>query len=108
LCITALIGLWLMFVDVVVALRGVLAKNSNVMGALIFTFSFISRAEVIRSARCLNILLAIWFGVAPWVLGGGTDFDMWYSGIVAGVVIVLSIFRGRIKENYGSWDSCIF
>ena len=108
LIITALIGLWLMFSDGVVGLSGILAKNSNVMGALIFAISIISRAEVIRSARFLNILLAIWFAIAPWVLAGGRGFDMWYSGILAAVVIVLSIFRGRIKENYGTWDRCIF
>lgn len=108
LLLTALIGVWLMFANEVLGLSGILAKNSDVCGALLVTISIISWAEVIRAARFFNMVIIAWFALAPWVLAGGTEFDKWHAGIAAAVVILLTIPRGKIKEHYGAWDKKIF
>lgn len=108
LVLTALFGVWLMFANEVLGLSGILAKNSDVVGALLIVFSITAWAEVIRAGRFLNMPVALWFGIAPWILSGGTTFDRWHSGVIAIIVIVLSFFRGKIKEKYGKWDHCIF
>lgn len=108
LLLTALIGIWLLFSHNTLGLRGILADNTDICAALIVVFSIISWAEVIRAFRFFNIIIAIWLGFSPWVLGGATPLIMWHSVIAAAVVIFLSIFRGRIYEKYGSWDKYIF
>lgn len=108
LALSALIGVWLLFADHLLGLTGAVAKNEDVVGALLVTISIISWAEVIRAVRFLNIIIALWFALAPWIFPGGTTFEIWHSAIIAVVVIVLSCFRGKIKEHYGKWDRYIF
>ena len=108
LLVTALIGVWLLFANNVIGFHGILADSTDVCGALLVVFSIISLAEVIRPVRFLNMVIALWFGISPFVLPGATPFLMWHAVIVAIVVIVLSIFRGPIREKYGSWDRKIF
>lgn len=108
LLITALIGGWLLFANDIIGFKGLLAHNTDVCGALIVVFSVIAWAEVTRAVRYLNILIALWFVIATLVLPGTTTFLVWHSIIVGAVVIVLSLFRGRIKEKYGNWDRMIF
>lgn len=108
LVITALIGGWLLFSNDILGFKGVLAANTDVCGALIVVFSVISWAEVIRAVRLMNMVMAVWFGIAPWVLPGATTLIIWHSVIIAIVVIILSIFRGKIREQYGTWNRFIF
>lgn len=108
LLITAIIGAWLLFADNILGFTGILANNTDVCGALIVVFSIVSWAEVARALRFINILISVWFGIAPWVLPGATKLIMWHSVIAAVIVIVLSIFKGKIKEKYGDWDRMIF
>ncbi|MCH9626505.1 MAG: hypothetical protein S4CHLAM2_01270 [Chlamydiales bacterium] len=108
LFLTALIGAWLLFCNNIIGFKGILADTTDVCGALIVVFSIIAWAEVIRAVRYINILVAICFGISPFVLPGATPLLMWHAVIVAAIVIVLSIFRGKIKEKYGSWDKKIF
>lgn len=108
LVITALIGVWLLFSEKFLGNHGLITQNTDVCGALIVTFSLISFAEVIRAARFINVILGAWFALAAFVLPGATGIIQWHSVIVAALVIVLSLFRGRIREHYGHWDSKIF
>lgn len=108
LLITALIGVWLLFSHKLLNLTGILADNTDVCAALIVVFSIVSWAEVARAFRFINVLIAIWLAVASWVLPGATSLIMWHSVVAAIVIIVLSLFRGRIKEKYGAWDRLIF
>lgn len=108
LLLTALIGGWLLFANNLLGYKGILAHNTDVCAALIVVFSIISWAEVARAARFVNIILAIWFGVSVFVLPGATSLVIWHSIIIALVVIVLSLFRGRIKDQYGKWNKMIF
>lgn len=108
LVLTTLIGIWLLFANEAIGFTGILAKNTDVCGALIVAFSIISFAEVIRAVRFLNIVIAVWFAIAPFVLPGSSAFLQWHGVIIGLVVIILSLFRGKIKEQYGKWDSSIF
>ncbi len=108
LVVTALIGAWLLFANNLLGFTGVLASNTDVCGALIVVFSITSWAEVIRAFRFINIAIAIWFAVASFVLPGASELLIWHSVIVAAFVIVLSIFRGRVKEKYNNWNRFIF
>lgn len=107
LLITALLGVWILFGHQLLGFTGFLAKNADVCAALIVTISIISWAEVIRAVRFINIPIALWFGIAPFIFGG-SHLEMWHDGIIALVIIVLSLFKGKIKERYGNWDSAIF
>jgi len=108
LVLTALIGVWLLFAHGILGYRGTLANITDVCGALIVVFSIISWAEVARSLRFVNILIAIGFGIAPWLVAGSTQMLMLHSAIIAVLVVIFSIFRGRVKEKYGNWDRLIF
>lgn len=108
LVLTALIGIWLLFADNAMGYTGMMAHNSDVCGALIVVFSVIAWAEVLRSLRYINIVIAIWLGISPWVLSGATMPVALHSAILALAVIILSIFRGKIKEQYGTWNKHIF
>jgi hypothetical protein len=108
LLITALLGVWILFSDNILGFSGLLANMNDVCGALIVVFSIISWAEVIRAARFINMIIALWFGIATWIFAGASPFMSWHSSILAAIIIVLSIFRGKIKERYGSWDKFVF
>ncbi|MCB1181289.1 MAG: vitamin K epoxide reductase family protein [Chlamydiia bacterium] len=109
LLLSAILGAWLLFSNKVIGYTGILADNTDVCAALIVVFSVISWAEVIRSVRFMNMFIAIWFGLAPLALPGEpTVLIYWHSGVIAFVIMILSIFRGKIKERYGSWDNYIF
>lgn len=105
LLLTALIGVWLLFSGPVLGLRGALGNNTDVCAALIVAISLISFAEVIRGLRFLNILFALWLAIAAFSLG--TSIIMWHHGVIALIIILLSIPRAKIKEHYGAWDSWI-
>lgn len=107
LILTALIGIWLLFSPHALGMSPFLADNTDVCAALIVTFSIISFAEVIRSVRFLNILIALWLGLAPFLLAGGTNAIRIHSVLMAVAIILLSLPRGKIKEHYGSWDRMI-
>jgi len=109
LIITAALGAWLLFADQILGFSGILAKNGNVMGALTTVFSIVAWAEVARALRLINILLMAWLIVAALVLPGATLLVLVHSVVVGGLVIVLSLFKGRaIQERYGTWQKMIF
>lgn len=108
LILTALIGVWLLFANEILGFKGILAAVTDVCGALIIVFSVISWAEVIRAFRFINILISAIFVLAAFVLPGTSQFIIIHSIVIAVVVSGLSIFKGKIREKYGSWDKYIF
>lgn len=108
LAITAILGAWLLFSVKYMGVGRGLYDSTEVCGALLVVFSIISWAEVARALRFINILIAIWLLLSGWLLDGSTTVYMWHSFGVAILVIVLTPWRGRIKERYGSWESKIF
>lgn len=106
LVVTAVLGAWLLFGNGLMGFTGVLSDNADVMGALTVVFSITAWAEVIRAVRFVNILLMAWLIVATCLWGGALQIIL--ACIIGGIVIVLSLFKGRrIKEKYGSWDKFI-
>ena len=48
-----------------------------------------------------------WIVVSAWMLSGASAVAQW-NGVVAGLLILaLSLPRGHIREQYGSWQSWI-
>lgn len=109
LVITAFIGAWLLFANDTLGFSGTLAKNVDVIGALLVVFSIIAWAEVARALRFLNILLMLWLLLVSLLLPDATAMTMTVGPILSVAVIVLSFFKGsRFKERYGSWHNFIF
>ena len=79
--------------------------SDHLAGALVVTVSVIAMAEVARALRFLNIPLGAWFIIAPWLLGGATtgSTSTWNNVIVGVFLILLSLPRGRVRFQYGSW-----
>lgn len=108
LVLSALIGVWILFANYVLNFQGILAKNGDVCGALIIAFSVIAWAEVVRPVRFLNVIIAVWLALAPWLLPGATAILLWNNSILALLLILLSLPKGKVKERYGIWDKRIF
>ena len=104
LVVSTAMGLWLMAAPAVLGSTGAAADNGRVVGALIVTTAVIAMAEVGRAVRFLNVLLALWVIAAPWILSGATTATTWNNAAVGGLILLLSLPRGTIREQYGNWD----
>jgi hypothetical protein len=105
---SAALGVWLMASPALLGTSGVAADSAHVAGALVVTWSVIGFGEVARPARLLNIPTGAWIAAAPWIVGGASDTSRW-ADMVAGLLLVaLSIRRGRIQEQFGSWNRYLF
>jgi hypothetical protein len=103
------IGVWLMFAPAVfgVGIETSAADSDHLVGAIVIVFAVIALAEVARPVRFLNIPLAIWLLVAPWVTSGGTG-ALRISDIAAGVLLlVVSLPLGRLRDHYGTFDRLV-
>lgn len=107
LIISAVLGLWIIFSPPLFGSDGKAADSSRLIGALIVTVSVIATAEVIRSFRFLNVLGGIWLAAAPWLLSGFSPGAKWNEIIVGIVIVLFAIPRGKIREQYGTWDRFI-
>lgn len=104
LLIQAALGIWLMAAPYLVGEPGSAAADSSVLaGALVTTVAGVAVAEVTRVARFLNIPLAVWIAVAPWLLGAPLPAGI-SAVVVALVLLVTSLPRGAIRERYGTWQ----
>jgi hypothetical protein len=107
LLVTAVLGAWLMVAPAVFQTQGQTAHSDQILGALILTVAIIAFAEVTRSARFINIALALAIIVLPWLLGGATLASGLNDLIMGALIIVLSIAPGKIKNTYESWNPFI-
>jgi hypothetical protein len=101
---SALLGVWLMFAPSVLDGTARAADSDHLVGALVATFAVIAMAEVGRPLRFLNILLGAWLLTAPFLLVGSTMATKLNDVALGVALIVLSLRRGPVRENYGSWD----
>ena len=107
LVVSALVGLWVMFAPALFGSEVPAAHSDQVTGALVVTVAVISTAEVVRAFRFMNVLFGAWIVVSAWMLSGASAAAQW-NGLVAGLLILaLSLPRGHIREQYGSWQSWI-
>jgi hypothetical protein len=82
-----------------------LADSDHLFGALVITVSVIAMAEIARPLRFVNLLFGAWLIAAPWLLTGATPLASWAGVIAGGLLIALSLPRGkRSAERYGGWD----
>ena len=101
------LGLWVMFSPMMFGNSGPAANSDYVAGALVVTIAAISTAEVIRAFRFLNLLMAAWLILAPFVLTGFTGSGR-VNDIAVGVALVaLTLPRGPVRERYAGWDRFI-
>lgn len=108
LILTALLGVYLLVANTLYGLIGFIAHNTDVCAALIIALSIISFAEVIRAARLLNIVIALWFLLASFLFPAAPSFIAWHNLLISLFIILLSLPRGKVKERYGTWDEKIF
>ncbi len=97
LVLSVIVGIWLM------VYRGnvhELDVANHILGAFVCLFSITAFAEVCRSVRLLNILLAIVVAVLPWYFGAANS--VWTSSFVAIVLALVSIPKGSVYQRYGS------
>ena len=96
------LGFWLMLSPTVFGTQGLLADSSHLVGALVVSFTVIATGEPARAIRFVNIPLGAWVAAAPWLLGA--PMVAAWSGIAVGVLLILvSIPRGTIRDEYGEW-----
>lgn len=101
------IGLWVMASPALFGNTGSGANSDYVTGALVITVAAIATAEVIRAARLLNLLAAVWLVIAPFAITGITTAGRW-NDLAAGLVLVLlTLPRGPIRERYAGWNRFI-
>ncbi len=104
---SALLGMWIMSAPAVLGTRAIAANSDYIAGALIITTAVFAMAEVTRAARFINVLLAIWIAVAPWILTGATMTARWGAFGTGAILIALSLPRGVVRERYAGWDGWI-
>jgi uncharacterized membrane protein len=104
---SAALGIWLMFAPSVFGTHGLAAHNDHLIGPLVATFAVIALGEIGRAVRWLNVLLGGWLIIAPWILSGGVTASRWNDVVVGAALLVLSIPRGQIREQYGTFNRVI-
>ncbi len=107
LVLSVIAGAALMFAPNYLNITPSIAPDDYIVGALVATFSFIAMAEVARSLRFVNIVLALW--VIGFTLSNlSKENSFWIFHIVWGIVVIaLNIPKGKIAERYGSWNRFI-
>lgn len=61
-------------------------------------------AMLIMPLRLLNVVMGLWIFVAPWLLTGHTTLSL-ANGVVVGLaLVILSLRRGRIEDQFGGWN----
>jgi hypothetical protein len=98
------VGIWVMASPAVFETTGAAANGDYLAGALIVTWAVIAFGEIARPVRLLNVLMGIWLLAAAWWLAGHADVSRWNDAISGGLIIALSIRRGRIEERFGAWN----
>jgi uncharacterized membrane protein len=104
LLVSAALGVWLMAAPTVLGTSGRAADSHHIAGALVVTWAVIAFGEVARPARLLNVPLGLWIAAAPWLLTGANDVSRWTDLMVGALLIALSLHRGRIDEQFDSWN----
>jgi len=104
---SAALGIWLMFSPAVFGTQAGAADSDHLVGALITAVAVIVMAEVIRAGRFLNVLLGAWIIAAPWLLSGPGTTARWNDVLAGAIVILLSLPRGPVREQYAGWNRLI-
>ncbi|WP_254522631.1 vitamin K epoxide reductase family protein [Natrinema caseinilyticum] len=98
------LGVWLMLSPTIFGTTGLMADSSHLVGSLVVSVTVIATGEPARAIRFLNVPLAAWIVVAPWVIGGGPTIAAINATVAGALVVVCSVPRGRIEDRYGGWE----
>jgi len=106
LALAALIGLWLMFTRLTLGADGGMADADHLIGSLALTAISLAAAEVARPLRFLLIPLGAALLVTPFA--NDAHMTATIASLLCGIgLILLSLRRGAIAQNYGSWQRLI-
>lgn len=98
-----LVGMWLMCTRLTVGAEGPLANADHLIGALAITIAITAFAEVGRAVRYVNVLFGVALLIVPFVYDASTPVML--SEVVCGLLLILlSLRRGAIRGQYGSWN----
>jgi hypothetical protein len=106
--INAILGIWLMVSPGIFDFSTNAANNDNIIGPVIATFAITAFWECTRVTRLYNIPLGAWLLLAPWVLGYDNTIAIVNDMVVGGLVIALSLVKGKIEKRYGGGWSAIW
>lgn len=107
LAASGLLGVWITASPALLDASGAAANNAAVAGLLVLTVAVCSFAEVIRSMRFLNLLVAGWLALTPWLSDGATAAFAWNAVGSALLLGVLTVPRGPVRERYAAWQRLI-
>jgi len=100
----AALGVWLMAAPAVLGASGVAASVDQVAGALVVTWAVIGFGQIIRPIRLLNLVTGVVIVAAPWMIEGATTASRTNDVAVGVLVMALSLPRGRIQEQFATWN----
>ncbi len=98
LLLSAAIGAFFMLTPYLFSLQNKMASLDHLMGALIIVTSIVSFAEVIRSARFLNMVFGTIVIIGSWLLANMGI----YHTLFGLLTIILAIRKGKIFSMYGT------
>ncbi len=102
LLLSIVLGIWLMCAPAALGLLHPAADSNYIVGPLLITFSIIAMSEPARVFRFVNSILALFLIAAPYLLTGFSQEGMMNNFITGGLVLLLSLRKGKIFERYGN------
>lgn len=106
LAASVLLGTWLMFTRLTLGTAGVMADADHLIGALVITVSVTAMAEAARPLRYINSLFGLALTIVPFV--ADATLLQTAAGFLCGLALIaLSVPRGSVRHNYGSWTRVI-
>lgn len=86
---------------------GSASVNLYVAGALAMTFSVAAFAEVCRTVRLFNPLLGMWLIASLMLLPGYTPSSVIAIAVLAILISLCSLKRGKVMHKYAGWNKYI-
>lgn len=106
---TAIIGAWVLAAPWVLDTdhgRSALVFNT-ILGAVAVVVAAVAWAEVTRAVRFVNVLVGLAIAVGAWLLPG-VSLMTCLNDTVAGILLVLlSVPRGPVRDQYGAWSAFV-
>lgn len=96
------VGLWLMLTRLTLGTEGPLANADHLIGALAITVAVTATAELARVVRLLNVPLGLAACLTPIIMDGGGLLQIVAGALAGALLIVASIPRGKIRNDYGA------
>lgn len=99
--LTLLIGIWIFITPWIFGFaRTDFAWSPFIMGALVFIFSIWAVVNRRIVAEGINLIIAIWIFISPWILGfSHTPNAAWIMFIFGAILIIVEIWGIGITKN---------